>query len=151
MSIRPFEIDDYLAVIDVYAHSKLDELSNEHNQFKLLPLDKDKKRLAELQESDIYVFDCHGVVAYGAVYQSEVRALFVHPNSRGKGIGKKLFQFLLNTLTPCPIHNVISLYVAKTNENAKALYEQFGFKVTEEFEAEYNGVPVLANKMQKSI
>lgn len=39
------------------------------------------------------------------------------------------------------------LYVAKSNVPAKNLYEDFGFKITEEFATTYNGVGVRANKM----
>jgi ribosomal protein S18 acetylase RimI-like enzyme len=44
----------------------------------------------------------------------------------------------------------VTLCVARSNVAAKALYQQYGFKVTEEFEACYNGKPVLANKMEQS-
>ena len=144
-------MEDYASILDVYAHAKLDELINENGNFKLLPLNKDKKRLAELQQSDIYVYDDNGVVAYGAVFESEIRALFVHSHSRGKGIGKTLFRFLLNKLTPCPDNHTVSLHVAKSNDAAKALYKNFGFEVVEEFMAEYNGVDVMANKMQRTL
>ena len=144
-------MEDYASILDVYAHAKLDELINENGNFKLLPLNKDKKRLSELQQSDIYVYDDNGVVAYGAVFESEIRALFVHSHSRGKGIGKTLFRFLLNKLTPCPDNHTVTLHVAKSNDAAKALYKNFGFKVVEEFMAEYNGVDVMANKMQRTL
>lgn len=144
-------MEDYASILDVYAHAKLDELINENGNFKLLPLNKDKKRLSELQQSDIYVYDDNGVVAYGAVFESEIRALFVHSHSRGKGIGKTLFRFLLSKLSPCPINQTVTLHVAKSNDAAKALYKNFGFKVVEEFMAEYNGVDVMANKMQRTL
>ena len=150
-AIRLFEVEDYASILNVYAHSKLDELVNESASFTLLPLDRDTKRLAELQESDIYVYEDNGIVAYGAVFESEIRALFVHSHSRGKGIGKTLFRFLLSKLSPCPINQTVTLHVAKSNDAAKALYKNFGFKVVEEFMAEYNGVDVMANKMQRTL
>jgi putative acetyltransferase len=142
MSIRSFEQADYSAILDIYSKSKLDELIYEKKEFELLPLDQDAKRLAELLESDIYVFDDNGVTAYGALFEQEVRALFVHPDSRGKGVGKALLEYLLDKT-----HGDASLYVAKTNVYAKALYEKIGFTVVDEFETSYNGVPVFANKM----
>lgn len=148
MSIRPVTPDDCQAIAHIYDHSKLDELIHEDKTFELLPLNKDAKRLAELKQSDVYVYEQNGVQAYGAIYQSELRALFVHSNSRGKGIGKILLEFLLSKLTPSPIDNSVTLNVAKSNQPAKALYAQYGFKVIEEFEAEYNGVSVQANIMR---
>lgn len=112
----------------------------------MLPLENDKKRLAELKESDIYVYDIGGVVAYGALFNTEIRALFVHPSSRGEGVGKQLLAFLLNK-APSPT----SLYVAKSNLIAKKLYSSYGFKIVREFQASYNGTPVLANKMLRKI
>lgn len=146
--IRGFESDDCPAIAEIYDHSKLDELINEGKTFELLPLKQDSKRLAELKQSDVYIYDHNGVRAYGAIYQSELRALFVHSNSRGKGICKTLLEFLLSKLTPSPIDNSVTLNVAKSNLPAKALYAQYGFKVIEEFEAEYNGVSVQANIMR---
>lgn len=142
MSIRPFIKDDYSKILEIYAKSKLDELRFEKQEFELLPLESDATRLAELTESDIYVYEEAEIVAYGAVYGNEIRALFVSPDARGKGIGKKLLEYLLSI-----VKEPISLYVAKTNLVAKSLYKNYGFKVVEEFKTDYNQTPVIANKM----
>jgi len=144
MNIRAFNEDDYPEILDIYAKSKLDELTYESKVFKLLPLEEDQKRLAKLQESDIYVYEDNGVIGYGALFGAEIRALFVHPNGRGKGFGKCLLEYLLSI-----IEGPAYLYVAKTNAPAKNLYEKFGFKVVDEFETTYNGVSVFANKMMR--
>lgn len=145
MNIRPFEQHDLSRLLIIYSASKLDELKNEPRTFELLPLDQDQPRLDDLLESDIYVYQIDDVLAYGAVCESEIRALFVHPESRGKGIGKTLLEFLL-----FKIEGEASLYVAKSNDSAKGLYAAYGFEVTEEFETHYNGIPVLANKMMRA-
>ena len=142
MRIRSFDESDFPAILDIYAKSKLDELVYERREFVLLPLEDDERRLAQLRESDVHVCEDNGVIAYGALFASEIRALFVHPDYRGKGLGKLLLMHLLSM-----IEGPAVLYVAKTNAPAKNLYEKFGFKVTEEFETTYNRVPVLANKM----
>jgi putative acetyltransferase len=145
MRIRPFHENDFPAILDIYARSKMDELIYEQKEFVLLPLTEDQKRLAELQESDIYVCEDNGIVGYGALFGSEIRALFVCPDCRGKGVGKLLLTHLLSL-----IEGPAVLYVAKTNAPAKNLYEKFGFKVTDEFETTYNLVHVLANKMVRT-
>ena len=142
LNIHPFVPSDFPRLLDIYAASKLDELKNEPRTFELLPLDQDSQRLDQLLESDIYVYKNADMMAYGALHQDEIRALFVHPESRGNGIGKALLEFLL-----LKIKGEACLYVAKSNVSAKALYGAYGFKVTEEFETQYNGVSVLANKM----
>lgn len=144
MNIRKFKDSDYPAIFKIYALSKLDELRFEENQFELLPLEKDQKRFSELNESDIYVYDDRGVIGYGALFGSEIRSLFVIPGARGRGIGKSLLEFLLSKIS-----GEASLYVAQSNYPVKKLYGDYGFKVVDEFETNYNGTPVFANKMLK--
>ncbi|OGC30617.1 ribosomal-protein-alanine N-acetyltransferase [candidate division WOR-1 bacterium RIFOXYB2_FULL_48_7] len=47
----------------------------------------------------------------------------VHPDYRGQGIGKRLMQHVLNE------EEVFFLEVRISNENAKKVYERYGFKV----------------------
>lgn len=142
MSIRKYNKNDFPAILEIYAASKLDELRYEDADFELLPLASDMKRLGQLLESEIYLYEDDGVIAYCAHCDSEIRALFVHPKSRGKGIGECLLEFLLSKIS-----GSATLYVAKSNIAAKNLYLRFGFEIIEEFETTYNGTPVLANKM----
>ena len=144
MAIRPFKETDLSAILTIYANSKLDELRFENNTFELVPLQQDAKRFAGLKESDIYVYEEGEVIAYGAVCGAEITALFVSPDARGKGVGKKLLEYLLSKQ-----HAPISLYVAKTNLPAKSLYQDYGFKVVDEFKTDYNQTPVVANKMTR--
>lgn len=146
MNIRKYKSSDYPAILEIYALSKLDELRFEENQFELLPLEKDQKRFSELIESDIYVYDDRKVIGYGAVYGSEIRSLFVHPNARGRGIGKSLLEYLLSEIS-----GEASLYVAKSNYLTKKLYSVYGFKIVDEFETTYNGISVFANKMLRPV
>ena len=144
MHIRPYTENDYPAVLEIYRRTKLDELRFEEKTFELLPLEQDERRYAQFRASDIYVFDNGCVVAYGAVCGSEIRGLYVLPEMRGQGIGRRLLTFLLSKMA-----GPVDLYVAKTNAPAKRLYRNFGFSVVDEFETDYNGVPVFANKMTR--
>ena len=146
MKIRKFSENDFPLIVDIYSKSKLHELRFEQNEFELLPLENDTKRLAELKESDIYVYEDGHILGYGALFGSEIRALFVHPTSRGKGVGKSLFEFLLSKVT-----GLVILYVAKTNAPAKKFYNNYGFKVIDEFQTTYNGRLVCANKMVREV
>ena len=142
MNIRAFNEKDYPRVFEIYSNSKLDELRFEEKKFELLPLENDEKRFSALKESDIYVYDDGEVLGYGAIFEAEIRALFVCSSARGKGIGKEILEFLLSQ-----INNGANLYVAKTNVPAKELYKRYGFEVSDEFITEYNGEPVYANEM----
>lgn len=142
MNIRDFREDDLGVVAEIYALSKLDELRYEEEDFEILPLERDVKRFQEFMASQKIVYDCGGIRGYGAVFGNEIRALFVHPQSRGRGIGKCLLEYLI-----AKAGTYAKLYVAKNNTPAKALYRNFGFAVTREFDTFYNGKPVLANEM----
>jgi putative acetyltransferase len=143
MSIRSYIPDDLPVIFDIYKRSKLDELKFEDKIFTLLPLKNDAVRLNNLMESDIYVYQENSCIfGYGAVCGNEIRALFIHPQFRGKGVGKKLFEFLLSLISGLPC-----LYIASSNQPAKKLYQQYGFIVTDTFETTYNQVQVMAQKM----
>lgn len=156
MSIRVYKKADYPTILKIYADSKLDELRFEANTFEFMPLERDVKRREELFESEIFVFDADGVVAYGALFcgantridasvparPSEIRAVCVSPSARAKGIGKQLLQYLIDK---CP--GDILLSVAESNKPAITLYQSYGFVTTKTFETDYNGAPVVASEM----
>jgi len=123
----------------------LDELHFENSAFNLIHLESDKKRLAELIESDIYVCEDNGIVGYCALFDTEIRAILVCPKARGNGIGGKLLNLLLSKAI-----GPITLNVVKSNTPAQQRYLNSGFKVTKEFQTNYNGTPVIANKMVRA-
>ncbi|MBD5771388.1 GNAT family N-acetyltransferase [Marinomonas colpomeniae] len=143
MYIREYSEGDYSSILDIYSKSKLDELKYETDKFELLPLDKDEARYSQILESDVYVYGATDVIAFCAFNGSEIRALFVHPDARGKGVGAQLLEFMLSK-----INGVAILYVAASNLPAIKLYQKFGFKISSEFMTTYNDVNVLANKME---
>jgi putative acetyltransferase len=142
MNIRAFNEKDYPRVFEIYSNSKLDELRFEKKKFELLPIENDEKRFSALNESEVYVYDDGEVLGYGAIFEAEIRALFVCSSARGKGVGKEILEFLLSQ-----INDRANLFVAKTNVPAKELYKRYGFTVSDEFITEYNGEPVYANEM----
>lgn len=142
MNIRPYREQDYREVLGIYAQSKLDELRFERTQFALLPLEEDRVRHLGLFESTIYVYEEDEILGYGAIYDTEIRALFVKPDGRGRGIGSSLLKFLLTRLS-----GTVSLNVVKSNTPALHLYSKHGFSTVREFECDYNGQQVVAVEM----
>ena len=142
MGIRNYHESDHNRVMEIYGQSKLDELKFEVEDFDFLALEKDGMRYTQFIDSDIYVYEDLDIVGYGVHFGAEIRALFVHPSMRGKGIGVTLLEHLLSK-----IHGPASLYIAASNYPAKKLYQKYGFKVVDEFETTYNGTRVMANKM----
>lgn len=144
MSIRKYSPSDYKQLLEIYSVSKLDELKYENTIFELLPLDKDTTRLAQIIESEIYIYSTEHAVGFCAYLGSEIRALFVHPDFRGKGIGIALLEFMLANII-----GAATLYVVASNYPAKHLYQKYGFKVRSEFKTSYNKQSVVANKMEQ--
>lgn len=144
LTIRAFQASDFEAIKGIYANSKLDELRFESAHFELVPLDQDPKRFKEFDESQVFVYELDKVVvAYGAVFESHIRAIFVDRAHRRLGIGRDILRYLITT-----IDGNVSLNVAKSNTPAKLLYQQYGFKVVDEFTASYNGIQAVANTMR---
>jgi len=142
LSIRSYRDSDLDSVLDIYRHSKLDELKFEVGDFELIPLNQDQSRWLKFKDSNVYVYDKNGVVAYCALNENHIEAIYVYPEERRKGIARKLLEFMLSKL-----ENDISLNVAKNNLPAKSLYQEYGFEVENEFSTSYNGVAAIANKM----
>lgn len=64
-----------------------------------------------------------------------IEMLFIHPNSRGKGIGKTLVEYTLQE------HNVTKVDVNEQNEQAIGFYEKMGFKAVSRSETDAMGKP----------
>lgn len=90
MNIRAYTQDDLSAISEIYNRSKLGELKFEDTEFSLLPLEKDEVRFKGLMESEVYVYQTQDQISgFAAIFGNEIRALFVHPESRGRGHRKK--------------------------------------------------------------
>ena len=144
MSIRAFSPSDLPAVLEIYAQSKLDELSNETHVPTLIPLNLDDQRFNSFNRSIVCVYESTCVLGYGARSGNEITALFVHPAGRGQGVGRALLEHLLAQL-PGHCH----LHVAASNTAAISLYQQYGFAVSASFVANYNGLPISAATMRR--
>lgn len=78
-----------------------------------------------------YVVEVGGrVVGYGGLWlimdEAHITNIAVHPEYRGKGMGKKLVEGLIEETSKIDIHR-ITLEVRRSNTAALALYKKFGF------------------------
>lgn len=78
-----------------------------------------------------YVVEVDGrVVGYGGMWlimdEAHITNIAVHPKYRGKGIGKKLVEGLIEEVLKLNIYR-ITLEVRRSNITAQALYKKFGF------------------------
>jgi len=146
VTIRQYKQSDRASILAIYAETKLDELQFENSEFELLPLEQDLQRSAQIFQADIFVYGCDDIVAFCAYSGKEIRALFVHRNARGKGIGKKLLTFML-----ARINDNATLYVAASNYPAISLYQYYGFETITQFSTTYNNVTVIAQQMKQPL
>ncbi len=83
-----------------------------------------------------------GIAGFLGVSDDKVEMLFIHPNARGKGIGKILMN-----------HAITHLYVRyvgvnEQNRQAVGFYEHMGFKVAGRSEVDGMGKPYPVLSMQ---
>lgn len=72
------------------------------------------------------------VIGYVGVWilweEGHITTFAIHPKYRGKGFGKKLFQYALDYARACGCRYVL-LEVRTSNTRAQMLYRKFGFQV----------------------
>ncbi|AKD05609.1 hypothetical protein PKOR_09080 [Pontibacter korlensis] len=97
-----------------------------------------------LQQVELrYVKDENGRIAgFVGTAEGKVEMLFVHPESRGQGIGKKLLQYAVDALQA----NAVD--VNEQNEQAIGFYEHFGFRTVSRSEVDGMGKPYPILHMQ---
>ena len=145
MTVRAYRRTDFPSIVAVYADSKLDELQFEGKHFELTPLDKDPAILAAFEESDVLVYDEGSVLGFAATFSGQLRALFVHSKTRGRGVGGALLGRVI-----ADIKGPISLNVAASNSRARAFYEASGFVQTGLTSRRYSGIDVVYAQMTRS-
>ena len=140
--VRQFDEADFADVCRIYVGAKRDELAYQGQAVDMIPLEEDAVILAAFRESDVIVYDDGGVVGFAAMFDGQLRALFVHAEARGRGVGHALLNAAL-AREP----GALSLHVAESNLNARHFYERSGFAVTGRSNRHYNGIDVSYLKM----
>lgn len=142
MPIRSFKEADLADVCRIYVDAKRDELAWEGKAIEIIPLERDAVILAAFRESDVLVYDDGAVVGFAALFDGQLRALFVHGDGRGRGVGQALLEAAL-----ARVPGGLSLHVAESNLNARHFYERRGFTVTGQANRQYNGIDISYVKM----
>lgn len=143
LAVRPYRVEDFPAVAAVYDTAKLDEFQFEPARFTLLPLAQDHERLAALAQCDVIVCTCYdAIIGFAACSGDTLRALFVAPTARGRGVGRRLLEAALARLP-----GDVRVKVAASNHVAQRLYRSAGFVPAGAMEQAYNGVPVVYTTM----
>lgn len=155
-TIRIITPDDVEAFRDI----RLEALRNSPESFGSSYEEESKRGIEQFKEriaptSNHYVLgafsiDNHllGVVGFRQEqsmkekHKGFIWGMYVRPDSRGRGVGRKLFSKVLELSRNVDGLEQINLCVMATNQNAKKLYESVGFEVygLEKKALKYDGV-----------
>lgn len=75
------------------------------------------------------------ILGFMGVADGNLEMLFIHPDSRGKKIGKKLLAYSISQM------NVSKVEVNEQNEQAVGFYQHFGFETVKRSELDASGKP----------
>jgi putative acetyltransferase len=79
--------------------------------------------------------DNNKIAGFLGVAEQKIEMLFIHPDNRGKGIGKQLTAFAIHELQATKVD------VNEQNEQATGFYQRMGFVVTGREETDGLGKP----------
>ena len=144
MELRPYRSEDWAVVCEIYDLSKPEELRGVVAPSAILPLDTDPKMTALFRDSRIVVMEDAGrVVGFAGNRENFITWLFVHPNSRRKGVATSLIRQLLSE-----VEGPVTLNVVKSNAAALALYRDIGFTIEREYPGNFQGGPCQVAKLR---
>lgn len=85
------------------------------------------------------------VMGFIGINKKSIQMLFIHPDARGKGLGKTLIDFAKDK------HDINTVDVNEQNEQAVGFYEKLGFVTFERSKQDGAGkpFPVLSMALQK--
>ena len=75
------------------------------------------------------------ILGFLGVSDDEIEMLFIHPDNRGKGIGKTFLDYAVNEL------RLTKVSVNEQNEQALEFYLKYGFKIVNRSELDGTGKP----------
>lgn len=75
------------------------------------------------------------ILGFLGVADQNLEMLFIHPDDRGKKIGKALLKYSIEKM------NIIKVDVNEQNEQAIGFYKKFGFEVSSRSELDSSGKP----------
>ncbi|MBL7740599.1 MAG: acetyltransferase [Chitinophagaceae bacterium] len=90
----------------------------------------------------VYTDDKDAIKGFSGVAEGKIEMLFIHPGSRGQGIGRMLADYCIHTL------HADKVDVNEQNEQAVGFYEKIGFHVTGRQELDGQGRPFPLLQME---
>lgn len=131
-AVRPEELPRVVAVWEASVRATHTFLSEDDIQFfkTLVP-----EALAQLETLLCMRDDAGQVIGFIGVEGADVATLFIHPDWRGHGVGRRLMEHVINRL------GANTVDVNEQNEQAIGFYKRMGFEVVGRSPLDGSGKP----------
>lgn len=156
--VRPAKKEDFTAIQDVVYtswHDTYEGIIPRDIQDEFLNSSYSNKTMQQrIEYSHLYVVESdkriEGFVNFSPVSEEGVSilyAIYLYPDTQGKGIGTKLLEYAIDELSPAVIH----LNVEKDNKKGMSFYQTKGFQIISEFTEDISGHTLYTCKMELDV
>ncbi|KAA3636106.1 MAG: GNAT family N-acetyltransferase [Bacteroidetes bacterium] len=141
--IRKYEVKDVDGIIDTWYQASM--LAHPFLDSRFIEQEKHNIRNVYLPNTDTWVFESDNeVVAFIAMIENEVGAIFAKPDFHGQGIGKQLMDFVAEK------NETLEVEVFQNNSIGRAFYEKYGFSEIGNHIHEETGFKLLRLRYEKN-
>jgi ribosomal-protein-alanine N-acetyltransferase len=127
MTIRPYIPSDYPQIIELFRLNTPEYFSPDEEE-GLADYLNSHIQYHYIAEIDGKIMGCGGYAISKDRSTAHIAWDIVHPDSHGKGVGRKLTAFRIEEIRKIESVNII---VVRTSQLAYKFYEKFGFKLKE--------------------
>ncbi len=138
MEIRPYQIEDTLAILDIVNHNILNSTAlydykprTLENQIAIFEekLKKGFPIIVAVDNETLVGFGYYSEFRFREAYKFTVEhSVYAHPNHIGKGIGKLILENLINLAKLQKLHTMIGVIDAE-NKSSIEFHKKFGFEI----------------------
>ena len=138
MEIRPYQIEDTLAILDIINHNILNSTAlydykprTLENQIAIFEekLKKGFPIIVAVDNETLVGFGYYSEFRFREAYKFTVEhSVYAHPNHIGKGIGKLILENLINLAKLQKLHTMIGVIDAE-NQSSIEFHKKFGFEI----------------------
>jgi putative acetyltransferase len=141
--IRKYKADDLEAVIDTWYQASM--VAHPFLDSTFIEQEKHNIQYVYLPNTETWVFEKNNeIVAFIAMIDNEVVAIFAKPPFHGTGIGKQLMDYVAD------MHPTLEVEVFENNRIGRVFYEKYGFSQMEKHLHEETGFYLLRLKYEKN-
>ncbi len=124
--IRKYKDSDIDAILEVWYQAS--RMAHPFLDADFMGMEKRKIRDVYIPNTTTWVYEKDDVIlGFISMMGNEVGAIFVRPDMHGKGIGRKLMDYVAT------FFDVMEVEVFERNRVGRAFYDKYGFKLVETY------------------